>query len=623
MNRSTYQESPLQRSYNLDALDGQWVSDTGVIGDALTHSENVVIEADPGTGKSYAALDRLGAPDHPFIFVADTIASAEDLGSEHNLPVYYSGQPDPGTQDFITIPHHAHKDRFVNSEICLVVDEWHSLVADYGFKDSVIDKLVRSFEGYGQVIGLTGTYCPVPHPHDHVEVTQDRDDIPVTTVSYEHLWSAIVEQVEARPNKTHFISLYDKNARLKNLQTLLERRGFEAGEIMAFNADTTDEEEVQALMQQNVSRDDTEIIISTYVQGFSIKDTDYMVHIAPLPGAQHSAVDIAQVAQRFRNTTTLPINLYWNFPSPEKTAVTDRKAYQSEQKDHAATKIRQYRRELGLEEGETPSVTQRSMISAFEKAQREDRSNPKDEVNLVRRNLKINQYQVHHNVYSLITDNIYKRPEQMEYWLRRYGLTLEGKEDCPIKLPETNGGSADVETVDQEEFMDKVDEHLNSDYVPRTDEAGQKILFLAKYYNDEENIRAILEEHGQPTQTWNKLKEKIKAQAPLTELGANQSTAIREAFDVGEKLTSKEVLQRMHDVDTPFMDTSGWATRTAMLRLHRYFDTKYTSEMREGKKVGVYKIVSDDPLPVPLPEEAKQVQIGENSLRISPRSITS
>jgi len=81
------QDSPLQESYTLDTPGSQWVSGTGVIGDALAHSGDVVIEADPGAGKSYAALDRLGAPETPFIFVADTIASAEDLASEHGLPV--------------------------------------------------------------------------------------------------------------------------------------------------------------------------------------------------------------------------------------------------------------------------------------------------------------------------------------------------------------------------------------------------------------------------------------------------------------------------------------------------------------------------------------------------------
>lgn len=612
------QDSPLRDSYNLDSLNGQWITDTGVIGDALKHPDNVVIEADPGTGKSYAALEQLGAPEQPFIFVADTIASAEDLGSEHGLPVYYSGKPDPGQQDFITIPHHAHKDRFVDSEICLVVDEWHSLIADYGFKDAVIDKLVQSFAGYGQIIGLTGTYHPVPHSHDHVTVTQDRDDIAVTTVSYEHLWSAIVEQVEARPDKTHFISLYDKSARLKNLRVLLETRGFDAGEILAFNADTTDAEEVQALMQQNVTKDDTEVIISTYVQGFSIKDRDYMVHIAPLPGAQHSALDIAQVAQRFRNTTDLPINLYWNFPSPETAAVADKDAYHRKQQDLATSKIREYRDELNLEEGEAPSPMVKSMISASEKDRRQDQTNANDEVNLIRSDLSINQYQIYHNVYSLIANNIYRSNDRMEYWLQRYGLTLENTEDCPIRLPEARGESASPQDVDEEEFMDKVDEHLNSDYVPRTDEAGQKILFLMKYYDDREHIRSILKDHAQPTQTWNRLKHKIKAQAPFTDLEAKQNAAIKKAFDVGERLTSEEILHRMQGLDTPLMDTSEYSTGEAMVRLHRYFETKYTSTTRGGERVALYEIMPDNPLPIPLPEGVMEAQIGEDSLRVDP-----
>lgn len=616
-------DSPLQNEYALDPdSEKRWVSDTDVFEDTLQHSGNVVIRADPGTGKSYAALERLGAPEHPFIFVADTIASAEDLGSEHDLPVYYAGQPDPGDRDFITIPHHAHKDRFVDSDIHLIVDEWHSLLADYGFKDAVIDKLIQSFSEYKQVIGLTGTYLPVPHPHRRVKVTQHRDEIPVTIVSYNHLWSAIIEQVEARPEKTHFISLYDKSKRLDNLQALLEKRGFETGEIMPFNSDTTDTEEVQKLMVQNVTKDDTEVVISTYVQGFSIKDTDYMVHIAPLPGAQHSPTDIAQVAQRFRNTTDLPINLYWNFPPPEKSPPTDREKYLSRQKTIASKQIRQYRKDFNLGPEETLTSNQKIMISRHENTRKNDTENESDKVNLVRNDLTPNDYQINHNVYSVITENIYKQRRHMEKWLNRYGLTVEDEVACPFELPEAQESSSATETLAEEDFMDRVDEHLERDTIPQTDEAGEKILFLANYYNDKENIHAILKEHGQPTKTWNRLKRKIEAQAPPTELGTKQRDQVLESFDVGERLTNEEVHARMDDIGFEDRGSGELTTGKAVSYLKRYYDVKRTTQMREETRVTVYKITSEDPLPVPLPEDTKKPMIGEDTIRLRPRSFS-
>jgi hypothetical protein len=611
----------LDSEYELDKDTGtKWISDTNVFEDALKYSGDVVIQADPGTGKSYAALKQLGAPEHPFIFVADTIASAEDLGSEHDLPVYYKDQPAPPDMDFITIPHHAHKDRFVDSDIHLVVDEWHSLLADYDFKETVIDNLVQSFSEFKQIIGLTGTYLPVPHPHKHVKVSRNRDDIPVTIVSYNHLWSAIVEQVEARPDRTHFISLYDKSTRLKNLRALLEARGFEAGEIMPFNADTTDRGEVQNLMKQNMTRDDTKVIISTYVQGFSIKDTDYMVHIAPLPGAQHSPTDIAQVAQRFRNETDLPINLYWNFPAPDRISTTGRRRYLSRQGEIADRQIRQYRTDLNLSDEEAPTSNQKSLISSNEKDRRKDREDESDEVNLVRDDLTRNEYQIHHNVYAVVTENIYKERKHMERWLNRYELTVQAEEACPITLPEAEESSTSgTETVQKEEFMERVEEHLERDYIPQYDEAGEKILFLLQYYNDEEDIRTILKEHGKPTRTWNRLKRSIEAQALQTEAGEETRDRVYRIFDVGERLTNEEIQARMDNIEFEDRDSSKLTTQEAVKYLRRYVEAKRTSMIRDGDKVTVYEIISEDPLPVPIPEDSKKPIIGENTIRLRPR----
>lgn len=617
-------DSSLESEYEINAdTSAKWVSDTDVLGDVLKCSEDVVIQSDPGTGKSYAALKQLGAPEHPFIFVADTIASAEDLGSEHNLPVYYKGQPEPPDTDFITIPHHAHKDRFVDSDIHLVVDEWHSLLADYDFKQAVIDRLVQSFDGYKQIIGLTGTYLPVPHPHEHVKVTQNRDDIPVTIVSYNHLWSAIVEQIEARPGRTHFISLYDKNKRLNNLRSLLKARGFETTELMSFNADTTNTDEVQRLMEQNATRDDTEVIISTYVQGFSIKDTDYMVHVAPLPGAQHSPTDVAQVSQRFRNTTSLPINLYWNFPAPEKINTKDRQKYLSYQRNIADGQIQQYRFDLNLGNEETPSSNQESIISAHEAKRKEDGKDEVDEVNLVRNDLTRNEYQIHHNVYTVVTENMYKRRNHMASWLNRYGLTFEQERACPITLPEAeNSSSSGTETTTEGKFMEQVESHLNRGWASPTDEAGKKILFLLNYYSDKEDIRTILEGNGKSTRTWNRLKHKVKAQAPRTESGKRRRKQVRETFSVGGRLTNEEIQARMQSIGVGDKDSSELTTRDAVKYLKRYFEINRTTEMRDGERTSVYEITSTDPLPVPIPEDSKKPMIGEDTFRLDPRMLT-
>lgn len=348
-----------------------------------------------------------------------------------------------------------------------------------------------------------------------------------------------------------------------------------------------------------------------------------MVHIAPLlPKRMHSAQHIAQVAQRFRNETDLPINLYHNFPRAGSMPITDRNWFAEKQREKAKAHIRDLRKTLRLDPEESPPDGQKRMI----KTELRDGNVEADSdagLNLIRPDLTMNEYQIHHNIYKLERDNIYKKKSYMKSWLERYGLTIEGRVDCPLKLPEaetltSTAESADVEKVDKDEFEDRIDEHLGKDIIRRTDEVAAKILFLKRYYRKKEDIRKIVLEHGTNGRKWNKLRRQIHAQAPRTDLREKQRNILLGAFEIGEELTSEEICSRLQELSLPLLDTSELSTNEAIDRMRRHFKLKRTSAMRGGDRTNVYRIESTDPLPVPLSERVKKPKLGEDSFRIIP-----
>lgn len=427
----------LKDEYNVP--EGGYMSDCSVVEDALVSGENVIIEASPGMGKSFAILEALKAEGRPFIFVADSIPLAVNLGKRHSLPVFYkdSGHKppdDPARFAFITIPHHVWK--YPDSRVTVVVDEFHSIIADYGYKNREIDRMTLAFKRFKQVIGLSGTNFLDPEGFRRIKVQQLRPRPRVTVLGYRHLASAVYETVKANLDKKHFISVLDKGTTLITLRHAVSQAGIKASQVAVFNADVKDSEEVAEFLREDRWKEKKRVIFATYTQGFSIVDPhDYLFHIIPTHGRRHWVEHIVQVAQRHRRAEYVRgIYLYHNFPpEQEEVMAGDLNMYEKSLQAEAARRSAEYRSALGLKPDENPTLLQREMVARMEDPKYAGEEivlglglsvRTGDQVNLVRPDLRVNDLQIVHNFQKKKAENAYARYQPLVNYLNLYAFDV-------------------------------------------------------------------------------------------------------------------------------------------------------------------------------------------------------
>jgi hypothetical protein len=611
---SKLENSKLKNTYSV-TTDG-YLSDTTIVEDIVHSGKNVVIEAAPGIGKSYALITKLRELSEHFVFAADTTTLADDLGSSHELPVYYKGQtkPDP-KKPFITIydwvyrlPNQKEIDQ---SNMILVVDEWHSIITYYGFRGNVISQMVDAFSEFKQVIGLTGTHIAKPEKFMRLKASQKRDPIKAKHVSYESLWGAIRSEIEHRGDMKHFVSLYDKGAKLSSLKRELKKSGFEDGTVRAFNAKTKASQDSSTMMVENVISNDVSVVISTYTQGFSINEDNIMVHIAPLPGALHWVEDIAQVIQRFRNPSNLSVNIYFNFPKYKEKEAFNRDEYYGEQLEEAKRQIEQYRTDFNLGADKSPSKSQSKMIESSEHSKVRKGSLNKDKINLVNNDLKPNVMQIVHNVSKKDSLSCYRSKDLMSTSLKKYNVYLSDEYFCPeVSIGKEKGTIRE----DEGEFKKRVEEALSKPLPYGGNIVADRIRYLSLYFRHQD-IKEVMMEYGQTLRKWKKLRRIINAQTPISYEDIEFAGRVYKEFEVGERYNSHEIKVKMNKINKTDKLTEGsrFTNNTAVSRLKDFFKVsrKRVQKTKGGNK---YEITSDNPLDCELKGPACGKQYGRNTL---------
>lgn len=608
-------QSPIQDTYVLDEESGTpWIGDTDLFAHAVEHGHcedpgHVVISADPGTGKSYAALTDLPDLVERFIFVADSKPLADQLGNEHGFPVVHNDAESkpPCGESFITIPHHV--PRFASSNVVLVVDEWHSVITHYGFKRKTIDRLIDTFGDFKQLIGLTGTeYVPAKKAKT-VEVKKDTDPLDIEPIMYRSLWSAIVSEVERRPNRTHVISLLDTHQLLSGLRDVLEERGYVADAIAEFNSNTTDDEEIAKFRETNVFADSTKVVLTTYTQGLSVKGDHYTAHIAPLPYRKHHPLDIAQFVQRFRDAENFDVKLYTNFSATPPVAATrvEMGKFIGDQKKTACKQIHNYREALaGMDAKATPlsdseklTEIQKQIVEDREEYRLREADDRSTDVNLVTRDLGTNQTQMYFNRYQIEQQAAYQSVDRLRRELGEYNIRLlRRKYDNTVLEGSTLEDQR--ETLQQDDYEEQVENLFQGDADNVSVELVKRALELSRYFN-QDNIEKVLTTVGPKTEDWNRLKRKLDIQDPATEL-EETSKEIYEAFDIGEEYTSPEIKSKMEAISglPSEFDSKKAATR----ELKVYFETE--DAWPDGNRG--HRPVSSNPLDIPIekPPDARK-----------------
>lgn len=496
----------MRHKYHLQA--DQFLSESPLWDNVLSSGKNVVIDAPPRIGKSFAAIEILKKRKLRFVFVANTIPLAEDLGSSYGLPVFHSNSG-VSTEEVqvITIPHHMSK--FQNKNAVLVIDEWHSLVTDYNYKRDVIDEVLESFSSFKQVIGLTGTFNALRKGFERIEVTTNRPNIEVELISVLDPYGAVLEDIHRNPGATHWVSVLDKKYYPRKLTTLLERDGFKDEQILIYNTKTKNGPRQRDLVESNRTPAKVRIIISTYRDGISLVDGPYRFHIVSVGKIRHSPIDIAQVCQRVRTPKMLEAAFFYAnvleyHPSwgqeIDESFILRRLIGQSNQVSIDLLGARQI--EIG------PSAEEKVAVSLYLKKLVDTGALPEDDSLLVNDYLKPNALGILNQKGRRLTDLLYLDRVEFAARLDNLGITLTSNGKIGFIEDPARVVTVGSTKLDAKKKKERIKKALQSSALLQRHDLDMKIVFLRQYFPDSE-IELILMDEDLTVRSWNRFYKKL------------------------------------------------------------------------------------------------------------------
>ena len=270
-----------------------------------------IIASGTNSGKTTYIIEKLLKENRPFIFLVDTIALGKNLSKKFNLPFHYSGNKvNIETKQVITLYNHL---GFFYSEHNLdriiVIDEVHSLITALSYRKEHIQNLVEELSYYDKIIGLTGTFISSKFFDNFIvfQCDREKEKLPVTLVRFSNVIGKVVELTKAAIERRSKVFIYIQNKSLTGdfgkLIATLKENGIDS--ISVLNSETIKDENnidgaVEIVEQETFN---TQVLISTYSQGFSLQNDN--VEFICFPGVNY--VDMVQSIARLRRN---PVNIY-------------------------------------------------------------------------------------------------------------------------------------------------------------------------------------------------------------------------------------------------------------------------------------------------------------------------
>lgn len=450
---------------------GQRLSDTGLFERIFESATNTVVASPPNTGKTFAAIrtayERYKDVGRPFIFAADTTALADDVHADHSascsdLQLDHGGargDVDRSKPVITTYDSAVALSDGTDADL-LIVDEWHSLVTEYGYRSNAIRALSSTFGSYNQVVGLTGTPAFTAKGYRKEIVVTDRPGIVVRPVTCSNILASVAREIADNSELIHYVSVFDKGYGPR-LGEALASQGFNPAFVKSFNADTKGERWVQEFLRSNRLPRDTRVVVGTFTQGFSVRDRGFMVHVVP-NRAKHSVLNIAQVAQRFRDNDALHrINLYHSFASDGAERFRPLQVYVEGLKREANRQKSVLWKAARLKGPPNPKTLQaaenqplRDMIRLYRENHVEANLD-EEKRGLLTSSLKLDQLRIRYLTYERQKKNAYLVSAAMRDQMQEYGLVLGEAIECDAEFKPPTG---DGERMSQEEYERQIDE---------------------------------------------------------------------------------------------------------------------------------------------------------------------
>lgn len=287
----------------------------------------LMVNSPTGSGKTTYVINYLKENNIPFVFLADTLLLMKQISKDNNID-YYCAENRESYYSKQLISVYNHIDKFYKDKV-IIIDEAHSLVNDYFYKKSVIENILAFGDLGDKIIMLSGT--PLTSKDEFYKNVDYIDCIKNNPKKYNIKLIETNSNEDAYKNtiglalkiksegKIPVISLLDTKDNLNNLYSLLKVNGFD--EIGLINSvvkngeldlDSTHYEELV-----NNSTITADVVITTYVQGYSINNENCSLIILPMSN-RHSYVAIAQMVARFRKIENLDIYFLSSFSNKDE-----------------------------------------------------------------------------------------------------------------------------------------------------------------------------------------------------------------------------------------------------------------------------------------------------------------
>lgn len=538
----------------------QYLSKT-IVAELLRKEQNYVVISDTNTGKTQACLNAAQESGQNFIFAVDSKLLADQLGASYGIPVFYAGKPKPDS-NCITLYNHV--ELFKDNQTILFVDEFHSIIKDYGYKKEVIDNMIKQFKNYKQVIGLTGTPIAPIESFEDVRIIRERNIREINLINYKGSYmDYLIFHITENMDKVHYISIFDKSSDSINIQANLKAIGFKDSEITCINSDTKDSKAFSDLVTKK-KVDGYKVIIITYTQGFNIVGKNYMLHIIPKTKASHSAADIEQVVNRFRDGVPV-INLYWNHKPNYQTAFNEVKQHASENRE-AKDVIGLFGSQLNWTSNDNLNPFQCNLINHHLKT---------EAIFNVSMDLKPNLIGIHYNVHSKKTNEMYLDFNFMEQILSEYKYNFISK-GAEIGVCTNNTVASKIKKTIYEFSIMKQKErikeiHENKFRLPPTDDLSRKYAELSDFY-EPEVVFTKLNDILMDKKKWKKEMEILGLRNSNSIINIALKNKIYSTF-IENQYSSKHVFEKLNEIHTtlkiPLIETLTKATQI----FSKYFET--------------------------------------------------
>ena len=547
------------KEYHLS--ENQYLSKT-IVAELLKTEQNYVVISDTNTGKTQACLKAAQESGQNFIFAVDSKLLADQLSEAYGVPVFYSGKPMPES-NCITLYNHV--ELFKDNNTILFIDEFHSIIKDYGYKKDVIDNMMKQFKNYRQVIGLTGTPIAPVDTFEDVRIIRERSQREINLINYKGSYmDYLIFHITQNMDKVHYISIFDKSNDSISIQANLSANGFKDSEIACINSETKDSKAFRDLVTKK-KVEGCKVIITTYTQGFNIVGKNYMLHIIPKNKACHSASDIEQVVNRFRNEVPV-INSYWNHIPNHQTSFNEVKQHALEDIE-AKEVIGVFGSQVNWTSSDNLSPFHHNLINYHLKA---------ESIYNVTVDLKPNLIGIHYNVHNKKTNEMYLDFSFMEKNLSEYKyrfISLEGG----IIVNTDNLKATKIKKTNYEYRVNKQKERVKEIYenkfsISPTDDLSRRYAYLLDYYSPIEafeKLNNILLDKKK----WNKEIDLLNVKYSKGLINTALKDRVYGTF-IENQYSSEEILNKLNEIHAsfgiPLLDT---LTKASQL-FSKYFETR-------------------------------------------------